>query len=311
MLKKTGIISIILALVILMSACGAQTAPAEANGKQSGEGILQQELFESTPAPANAVPDAEYIRQTGEYTFEGTLEKPIIVDAPKDAVVKIILNGCDISVDGFACIYALSADEVIVSAAEGTDNRLKSSGDFAQIDASKVDGAVFSKTDLQISGHGRITVECEKGHGIVAKDDLNIKNLELSVKSCKKGIQVNEKCVIKSGAVGISSGTDGIAALGLDIKGGNIDIVSGGNGIKAAPGKNSTSDGSNSYLRVSGGEITVKSTGDGIDSKGIIEISGGKISVAMPEKDGAVCVKYKTGFTKNGGILETADGSGK
>lgn len=61
---------------------------------------------------------------------------------------------------------------------------------------------------------------------------------------------------------------------------------------------------------ISGGELTVDAGGDGLDSNGIINISGGKTVVYGAENDGDSAVDYQTQAVINGGIIVALGMSG-
>ena len=51
------------------------------------------------------------------------------------------------------------------------------------------------------------------------------------------------------------------------------------------------------YLLITGGTLTVKADGDGLDSNGALEVSGGEVYVSGPTSDGNSAIDYGDGST--------------
>lgn len=84
------------------------------------------------------------ITAEGTYRLTGSLsDGQILVNAPEDAKVKLILDGVEITKESSAAILALSADKVIVASAAGSVNKVSAVGAFA--DSDNVDAAIFAK----------------------------------------------------------------------------------------------------------------------------------------------------------------------
>ena len=81
--------------------------------------------------------------------------------------------------------------------------------------------------------------------------------------------------------------------------------VCGGNDQSAfnRAGANSFTSSSNGKLIITGGEIFVDSTGDGLDSNGSIEMSGGNVVVSGPTQNGNGPLDYDASFNITGGSL--------
>lgn len=203
------------------------------------------------------------ITDEGTYLFTGKLsDGQIRVEAGDSDKVQLVLRGVDISCTGSAAICVLSANKVFVTVAEGTENILSSTGEFAE-SSYKVDGAVFSKTDIAFNGSGSLKVSCQTGHGIVGKDDLKITGGSYEVTSAKQGISGNDSIRIAGGTVKVTSGTDAMQAKNEE-------------------------DADKGYFFMSGGQLELKSGGDGIDASGEILITGGSLTVLTGEGSDSV-----------------------
>lgn len=75
----------------------------------------------------------------------------------------------------------------------------------------------------------------------------------------------------------------------------------GGQGDSAPPqeGKGGMAAGADesAYLLITGGTLTVKADGDGLDSNGALEVSGGEVYVSGPTSDGDSAIDYGDGST--------------
>lgn len=274
----------ITAMCLAMSACGnaqtAQNVTDDNNGTQitgSADNTAsasevsaklsavadESELFTSrdhevgysdgTEIDLSAASGTVNITKGGTYILSGTLsDGQVIVDAG-DEKVQIVLNGASVTCSGSAALYIKSADKVFVTTARGSTNTLASTGEFAQSEDSRIDGAVFSRSDITFNGEGTLNVSCETAHGIVCKDDLKITSGTYVITSAKKGIDCNESVRIADGDITITSGTDGIHA------------------------ENETAE--KAFVYIGGGKVTINSTNDAIDASGEVVVTDGDIVI--------------------------------
>lgn len=72
-----------------------------------------------------------------------------------------------------------------------------------------------------------------------------------------------------------------------------------GNGAPPQEGKGGMAAGADesAYLLITGGTLTVKTDGDGLDSNGALEVSGGEVYVNGPTSDGDSAIDYGDGST--------------
>jgi hypothetical protein len=189
------------------------------------------------------------ITAAGTYSISGTLtDGQIIVNAPDKATVRLILNGATITSTTNAPIFSETADKVIIILATGTSNTLTDNA------ANQNDGALYSKTDLTITGDGALTVTGNANDAIRSSDGL----------------------IIKSGNIKVTSVDDGI--IGKDyivIKGGTITVNSAGDGLKSDNDENAT----RGYIYITAGTLTITTTnGDAISAETDLLITGGTIT---------------------------------
>jgi len=212
------------------------------------------------------------ITEGATYIVTGTLDDGmLVVDAPKDAQVQIVLSGASVTSKTYAPLLALKADKVVVTLEEGTQNTLTGGDSFTPIDDINIDGVVFAKTDLTFNGTGALTVTSPAGHGIVCKDNLAFTGGNFTISSASHAIDANDSVRISDGcSITADAGKDGIhaentedAALGyVYISGGTFRIDAEGDGISAG-----------SYLRIGGGDFDI--TAGGGSENGDKQNSGG------------------------------------
>ena len=145
------------------------------------------------------------------------------------------------------------------------------------------------------------------------------------------GIHAGAQLVIDEGNISIQKCEEGLEGQTVDVRGGNLILTASDDGINATSPKdaeeeaatNETGKGemgrmgenpfevdANAYIRISGGTVEVTAYGDGLDSNGGLEITGGAIYVSGPENSGNGSIDY-TGTGKiTGGILVAAGHGG-
>ncbi len=199
------------------------------------------------------------VTEEGTYILSGTLaEGQVIVDAPKDADVRLVLENASIHSTDTSPIEVKTADKVIISLPAGTENTLTndSGADFETEDIA----GILSKEDLTLNGTGKLTVAAGSGDGIRSKDTLKITGGELIITAADRGLV----------------GKDSVEIMDV-----NADITSGGDGIKS----NNDEDPSRGYIYVEGGSIRIDSENDGIWSFGTTVLRGGEVEISA-EDDG-------------------------
>ena len=271
-----------------------------------------------------------YIVYAGKYIISGELtDGSVIVDADGDDKIWILLNGVSLHCDDSAAIVVEQAGKVFLTVADGTENFV-SSGESYSEDAvsSKIDGTIYSRDDLTINGSGSLSVTAAYKHGIVCNDDIVIVGANIEITAPQDGIHANDSgrfadmdltinagddgltvknddetsyIYIESGNINITSCYEGIEAIDITIAGGKIDIRPTDDGINAC------GQGSNSVIRITGGDITIiNETGrdaDGLDSNGDILISGGNTFISV--NTSSYALDYGS---ENGGVCKISGG---
>ena len=193
------------------------------------------------------------ITAAGVYRLTGRLDGQVVVDAPEDALVVLILDGVTISSSTTAAIAVVSADDVAVHLADGTTNTLSDASSYA--DDAEVNAALFSTEDLTIGGDGALIVHGNGNDGIVSHDDLVILSGDITVTSADDALQGKDSLIVQ---------------------GGTLDLTAGGDAMKS----NQDSDATKGYVAIEGGDITIASGDDGIQAATDIVMQGGTATIS-------------------------------
>lgn len=287
------------------------------------------------------------ISKEGTYIMSGSLsDGQIVVDADDSAKVQLVLNGITLNCSESAAIYVKNADKVFITLAEGTTNTLSDGSTHTQTDDNTVDGVIFSKSDLTFNGNGTLKVSANYKHGIVGKDELTFTSGTYDITAIKDDLNGNEGIKIKDGTFYLSStdgngmsfknsddttkgyvyiagGTidvkksvEGIEGTAIVIEGGTIDITSSDDGMNSANaaasdnGGGEMSNDTNCYISISGGDIKINASGDGIDSNGNLYVSGGTIYVSGPTENNNGSLDYNGTADITGGTIVAAGSEG-
>ncbi|ULL19329.1 carbohydrate-binding domain-containing protein [Paenibacillus sp. H1-7] len=201
------------------------------------------------------------ITAAGTYVLSGQWEQgQVVVDAPKEAKVRLVLNGVSIHSNEGSAIYVKQADKAIITLQEGTKNDVADAAQYTTVDADsgEPNAAIFSKDDLTFNGSGALTVQGNYNNGITSKDDLKMTGGSITVHAADDGVMGRDLVAIKDGTLTIEAAGDGIkstndtdASKGLiAIDAGTFSIKAGKDGIQAV-----------THVQMNGGSYTISSGG--------------------------------------------------
>lgn len=313
MKKNISVILIVSMLILSLAGCGAVSSGAQITETESVQTAqsetlsvrtqTEEEYGEETAIDLDTIDGELTISEEGTYVLSGSLNGRIVIDAPEDAKVKLVLDGAAISAENTAAIYAIEADKLVIETAAGSKNTVNSSGTFVQTDDNNVDAAIFAKCDLTLKGEGLLTVNCDSCHGVVSKDDLKVKGGTLVISAAGQGLSGKDSVTVEDGEISIVSGTDGIQSSNAEdtekgivtVVGGSIDIAAGSDGVDAANalsieggslnveagnGKGLKAENS---LAIVDGSVSVSSYDDALHSNGSVTVSGGNVTLASAD----------------------------
>ncbi|WP_455134668.1 carbohydrate-binding domain-containing protein [Schaalia cardiffensis] len=253
------------------------------------------------------------ITQAGVYRLSGQLKGQVIIDAPKDADVILIVDNASIENESGAAIWAHSADNVVISL-EGNSTVSDAS---SYEDSAEANAAIYADCDLTITGEGTLKVTGRGNDAITSTDDLYILSGTLMLTAVDDGLRGKDSLTIAGGTISVEAGGDGLKADQdadtnsgyITIQGGEVSITSGGDGIdahtdviltggsidvKAGGGASSGANATTStkgvkagvYLISEDASLNIDSADDGLHSNGALRLSSGTITVASGD-DGA------------------------
>ena len=262
-------------------------------------------------------PGAYYV--TGESSdFQVVVNTP---GAENEGNTGIYLHNATIKSSN-APILVKNADKTVLHLVKGTTNVVEDANGnhlFVKVNGAQdtAKAAIYSKDDLNIKGAGTLTVKGKFKNGIQCSNDLKIKNGNITVEAEENAIKGKGSLQISGGTLNLTAkkgdalesdeceeGNDGkcksfIDGKGIvDIRGGNITIKAGDDGIQAAH-----------YVMVSdsteSSTVKVTSTGKGLVAEKFIYVNGGNINVTAD--DDALHTKYKVFMNAGDVTISTKD----
>ncbi|MBH0117446.1 carbohydrate-binding domain-containing protein [Salinibacterium sp. NG253] len=277
------------------------------------------------------------ITTAGTYVLGGTLDDgQIVVDTADEGIVRLVLDGADISSSTTAAIHFAAADEAQIALASGSANSLSDTSAYA--DDAEAGAALSSSTDLLIWGDGSLTVTGNANDAIASSDGLTIDSGSITVDAVDDGIRGKDYLVIQGGDVTVTAGGDGLKADNEDeetrgfiaitagivvvdaagdgvqaetdlvVSGGSLAVVSGGGAaVLADPDVSSKGLKSGDFTVLEGASMTVDSSDDAVHSDGAIHLASGDITLATGD-DGFHA--EGTAYISDGTLLITQSAEG-
>ena len=202
------------------------------------------------------------ITKGGVYTLSGKLENgQVLVEVAKPEEVEIVLNGVEITSSKTAAIYVKCAEKIKITCASGTVNKLTDSSSYEYANGEDEPNAcIFSADDMTIKGSGKLVVTGNYKNGISSKNDIKIKDVDLTVNAYNTGIRGKDSVEIESGKITVEAGNDGI-------KSSNATEVGRG------------------YILVTGGTIAIEAEDDGFQAETDITIKGCTVTISANGKE--------------------------
>ena len=325
------------------------------------------------------------ISAAGTYRLSGSLsDGQVVIAAGEEDVVRIILDGANISSSTGSPFVVQSANEAILYLEDGSTNTLEDAASYADQGTDAPNAALYSMADLTIAGNGSLTVNGRYNDGIVSKDGLvlaagnvsvdaaddGIRGKDytalldgtytvtaggdgvkadndadegrgwllvsggtLSVKAVDDGVKAFSQLTVAGGTVTVAESEEGLEAAHIAVSGGTVNVTANDDGVNAAGGSSSTTqsggqaggmggggmggggmgggDSVGDYsVDISGGEVTINSEGDGLDSNGNASISGGTVVVNGPSNDGNGALDVNGELAVSGGTVAAAGSAG-
>lgn len=289
------------------------------------------------------------INESGIYRISGSCADGSVKVKKGTEGVTLVLAGLDLTSASTAPICCNKSTDVTIIAAEGTKNTLTDSeknNDETYPANEDAENAVIKckdGSDVTITGKGTLTLNAYGKNGIKSgatteeegEARLEISELTLVINApVNDGINAEQLLEIKSGSLTVSAGDDGIhcdmmlyigdentegpditveesyegiEAAELYIRSGRITVHSTDDCLNAA---NSDLSGYAFKIEISGGELYMDTTaGDGIDSNGTLDISGGTVVVWTANRADNQPLDADGTINVSGGTVLAAGGS--
>ena len=251
------------------------------------------------------------IRKAGTYLLSGTLEEgQLLVDAEEGAEIILVFDGFKISNSTDAPLLFESGSSITLVLKDGSKNAVTD----LRSSAEENKAAIYTKSDLTISGNGTFDVTGTAEDAIHSKTNVTVQGGTINLKAGDDAIHADETLTILDGKVTVLESEEGLEGLVVDIQGGDITVNANDDGLNASDGSGSdkapgqATEGAE--IRISGGVLTVKAGGDGIDSDGDLIISGGTVVVDGPSDGGNAPIDYDGKGVISGGTVFVSGDSG-
>ena len=251
------------------------------------------------------------IRKAGTYLLSGTLEEgQLLVDAEEGAEITLVFDGFKISNSTDAPLLFESGSSITLVLKDGSENAVTD----LRSSAEEKKAAIYTKSDLTISGNGTLDVTGTAEDAIHSKTKVTVQGGTINLKAGDDAIHADETLTILDGKVTVLESEEGLEGLVVDIQGGDITVNASDDGLNASDGSGSdkapgqATEGAE--IRISGGVLTVKAGGDGIDSNGDLIISGGTVVVDGPSDGGNAPIDYDGKGVISGGTVFVSGDSG-
>ncbi len=198
----------------------------------------------------------------------------------------------------------------------GQNNATPSPADGEETPSAK---GIKASGAISISG-GSFTID-SSDDAIHSSSDVSITGGSLYISSGDDGIHGDNSLEISGGVIQIVKSYEGLEAFNITISGGTNRVTSIDDGINAAggsdsssvngrPGQNRFASSENGMITITGGYTVVNASGDGIDSNGNMEMSGGTVIVYGPTDNRNGALDYNGTFNLTGGYLLAIGSSG-
>lgn len=215
------------------------------------------------------------ITEAGVYRLSGSLDGRVVVAAPEDALVVLVLDGADITNSAGAAIEVQTADDVAIHLAEGSENSVSDAASYS--DDAAANAAIYAQSDLTISGEGSLSVTGNGNDGITSTDDLVILSGGVEVTAVDDALRGKDALVVEGGELKLTAtGGDAMKSDQSEdetqgyilVTGGTIDLTAGDDGLQAQ-----------TDTVITGGAITASVADDGVKAENIVSIGGGDITL--------------------------------
>jgi hypothetical protein len=345
-MKKNIILLAAIALVSSVSAFEYKPEDTNAAWSQNATQItLNGTGAKITGSGASVSGKTITISQAGDYVLTGVWnDGQILVNAGKNALVRLVLNGVRLSSSTGTPLYLKQAKKTVLILPASTQNAITDAVSYVfPVGTDEPDAAIFAADDLSITGSGALTVNGRYRNAIASKDTLVITGGTITVTAVNQGLRggdalaildgtfvvdakddafhTNGDLTVSGGSFSVQTGDDAFhadKALRIDngriavskcyegLEGATVDINGGTITLTSSDDAINAAGGSSPYVRITGGTIEALSRGDGIDANGNVYLDGGVVKLSGPSMGMQGAIDFDRSFVITGGRLITA-----
>lgn len=152
---------------------------------------------------------------------------------------------------------------------------------------------------------------------IHANGSITVSDGTLALRSGDDGIHADNAVCVSGGKVTVMQSYEGVEGKTIILSGGNVSVTASDDGLNATdgsaggmmgrPGQGGASDCS---LQISGGYHVICAEGDGLDSNGVLTVSGGVTLISGPVNSGNGAIDYEMSGNVTGGTVIALGSSG-
>lgn len=155
-------------------------------------------------------------------------------------------------------------------------------------------------------GPGGSSGTYDEAKAVKANGNVTMNSGTWHIASADDGIKTAGTCTLNSGELVIANSKEAIEAPFITVNGGTVSLAATDDGFNATHGTVSGGTESNdgSLLKITGGYVVVSTTGgDGMDSNGSIQVTGGTVLVHGPQSSPELGMDYNGTGTVSGGLV--------
>ena len=168
---------------------------------------------------------------------------------------------------------------------------------------------------ITIAG-GALTID-SADDALHANSGVTIYGGSLILSTGDDAMHADSDLTINDGEINILKSYEGLEAAAITINGGNVTLTSEDDGMNSSGGNDSSGFGWNdmfandgSSITINGGNVHVNASGDGIDSNGDLTVNGGVLVVSGPTNAYNGALDANGSLTVNGGTVIAAGAVG-
>ena len=208
------------------------------------------------------------ISQAGTYVLTGSGKNlKLVVEAADTDQVHLVFQNLTLEGEG-SLLQINKAQEVVISLAEGSQNALTES---QASDDEKVKATIHSQVPLTLNGTGNLTLTALTKNALEVEDDLKVLGGTYTVKAANHGFKAEGALDIEAATLTIEAGKDGLHAehdetterANISLNPTQLSIAATEDGVDAG-----------NELTIEGGTITVSQSEEGLEARVIRQLGG-------------------------------------